>query len=166
MKRLRAPSRTSAGVYAAFLVTAFTAAIPTESTRAASGAAQWVANGATACQRFLTLDVTSAILAKPGAFTRLSPQSCSYKADNGSIAITLTQTSMASFAARQEFLADPKPLAGVGDKAVQHAIGILAIKGDRGCGINTVGALGAFKLGGPALGAKLGAICNDLFALP
>ena len=166
MKSLITPSRISAAVCPVFLVTALTAVIPTENARAASSAAEWVANGATGCQKFLTPDVTSAIMTKPGMFTTLSPQSCSYKANNGSIAITLTQTSMAAFAARQEFLADPKPLAGVGDKAVQHAIGILAIKGDRGCGIDTVGAPGAFKLSGAALGTKLGAICNKLFALP
>jgi hypothetical protein len=125
--------------------------------------AQWVTNGGTACQKILTTEITGTILGGKGTVKMLSPQSCDYGTEMGHIAITLKVITPQSFDAFMQYLVDPQPLAGVGDKAFQSMIGITAIKGNRGCDVDADGAL---KLKGPALGAKLGAICNKLFALP
>lgn len=130
----------------------------------------WVNNGAHACERYLSHDVVAAILNNPdGASKALSVQACSYSTSNnaGSIAITLSNAGPSAFDAYQKYLADPQPLQGVGDKASQSLIGIDAVKGaDRSCSIDAGGAPGSLRLKGAELGQKLGAICNQLFALP
>ena len=85
--------------------------------QAAPSAAAWTSNGATACQKFLPPAIAAAIMTKPGVYKTLSPQSCSYGSDAGSITITLKAVSPQSFAAFEKYLIDPRPLAGVGDKA-------------------------------------------------
>jgi hypothetical protein len=138
------------------------------SIRAGTGA--WVNNGADACAKYLTQDVVAAVLTDPTGNSKvLSPQACSYStADSGgSITITLSAAGPEAFDAYQKYLVDPVPLPGVGDKASQSMIGIVAVKGnDRNCSIDAGGAPGSLKLHGAELGQKLGAICNQLFALP
>ena len=135
-----------------------------------SGGEAWQKNGAQACERYLTHDVVASILATAdGASKTLSVQACSFStSDNsGSISITLSSAGPAAFDAYQKYLVDPQPLSGVGDKASQSVIGIDAVKGtDRSCSIDAGGAPGSLRLKGPELGQKLGALCNQLFALP
>jgi hypothetical protein len=134
-----------------------------------SGGKTWIANGATACARYLTPDVVAEILTQPaGKSDKLSPQACSFNATNySSIAITLMAAGPETFDHYQQSLVNPVPLAGVGDKASRSAIGIDAVKGtDRMCTIDVTGAPGSTRLHGEALAQKLGQICNKLFALP
>ena len=55
-----------------------------------------------------------------------------------------------------------------GDGAYWNEAGaVAAVKGhDRGCNVSIIAAPSQLKLRGAALGEKLGAICNQLFALP
>lgn len=99
----------------------------------------------------------------------MSIQACSFTTsdDGGSISITLSNAGPAAFDAYQKYLVDPQPLSGVGDRASQSVTGIDAVKGgDRSCSIDAGGAPGSLRLKGAELGQKLGAICNQLFALP
>jgi len=134
------------------------------------GAGGWIANGAGACDRYLKPDRVAAILNNPaGANKTLSPQACSYNTTDsgGTITITLTDAGPAAFDAYQKYLVDPQPLPGVGDKASQSMIGIVAVKGtDRNCSIDAGGAADALRIRGAELGKQLGEICNQLFALP
>jgi hypothetical protein len=134
------------------------------------GAGGWIANGAGACDRYLRPDLVAAILNNPaGANKTLSAQACSYNtADSGgTITITLTDAGPAAFDAYQKYLVNPQPLPGIGDKASQSMIGIVAVKGpDRNCSIDAGGAPDALRIAGAELGKKLGEICNQLFALP
>jgi hypothetical protein len=147
---------------------ASSASSSTSATSARAGA--WIKNGAEACNKYLTQDVLAALLTTPAGESKvLSPQACSYTtADSGgTITITLTEAGPAVFDAFQKYLVDPVPLPGVGDKASQSIIGIDAVKGnDRNCSIDAGGAPGSLKMHGAELGRKLGAICNQLFALP
>jgi hypothetical protein len=105
-------------------------------------------------------------LGKP---VRLSAQACSYTTIDsaGTISITLTNGGPPTYDAFQKYLVNPEPLPGVGDKAAQAVIGIVAVKGaDRMCTIDAGGAPGSLQLHGAELGQKFGAICNQLFALP
>jgi hypothetical protein len=135
-----------------------------------SNGAQWIANGATACDKYLTPDVLAKILANPAGTTKVrTAQGCVFEmADGGgNIGITLNNGGPASFTAMRPYWANPVALAGVGDSAVQTMIGIAAVKGmDRGCTIDAGGAPGETKATGEALGQELGKICNALFALP
>jgi hypothetical protein len=139
-------------------------------TAAAVAGNHWTDNGATACDTYLTHDLVSAVLTNPaGQSKKLSVQSCTYQTSDsgGSITITLTNAGLSAFDHYQQYLVNPVPLPGVGDKASQSIIGIDAAKGaDRGCDIDAGGAPGSLKLHGAELGQKLGAICNQLFALP
>jgi hypothetical protein len=134
------------------------------------GSGTWTANGAGACDRYLKPDVVAAILNNPaGANKTLSAQACSYSTSDsgGAITITLTSAGPLAFDAYQKYLVNPQPLPGVGDKASQSMIGIVAVKGnDRNCSIDAGGAPDALRLQGAELGKKLGEICNQLFALP
>ncbi|MGH7023919.1 MAG: hypothetical protein ACREEB_10050 [Caulobacteraceae bacterium] len=136
----------------------------------ASGAngALWVANGATACDKYLTPDFVRQIFKNPaGHAKQLSPQACSFDTpDFASISITLIQGGPSVFDAHQKYLANPTPLSGVGDRAVNSATGVEAVKGsDRMCAIGVLPPFGN-KLSGEPLAHKLGEICNKLFALP
>jgi hypothetical protein len=135
-----------------------------------TSAGAWITNGAAACARYLSHDVVSAILTNPsGSAKTLSAQACSYTTNDsaGTITITLTNAGPSAFDDYQKYLVNPEPLHGVGDKASQSMIGIVAVKGaDRNCSIDAGGAPGSLRLRGAELGQKLGAICNQLFALP
>ena len=61
-----------------------------------AGGQSWVANGANACDKYLSVDFVTAVLTHPrGKSKPLSPQACTYTADDdsGSIQITLTPRS-------------------------------------------------------------------------
>lgn len=128
----------------------------------------WIANGATACDTYLTTAVVAGILKNPAGHTKkLSPQACAYETtDFASISITLMAGGTTGLDMHMKYLADPVPLPGVGDKAVRTMIGIEAAKGaDRMCSIDVMPPF-ATTTSGEALAQKLGAICNQLFALP
>lgn len=134
------------------------------SSAAATG--NWTSLGGTACATYLTPDVAKNLLADPpGTPKTLSPQACSLETSGGNISVTLIADNAAGFDAFSKNLVDPHPLSGVGDKALQHMIGIAAFKApSRVCTIDAVGAPGFVKLSGDALGQALGAVCNKLFA--
>ena len=128
------------------------------------GGDTWIHNGAGACERYLSLDVVAAILANPTETIKTrSSQACSYTTTDsgGTITITLSNAGPSAFDAYQKYLDNPVPLSGIGDKASQSVIGIIAVKGvDRSCSIDAGGAPGSLRLRGTELGQKLGAICN------
>jgi hypothetical protein len=142
----------------------------------ANGAAQtktatqgWVANGLTACDKVLTAEFVAQVLTHPqGHVEQSGSQGCAFADGRGGrIAIILANAGPADFDRHQEYLADPVPLQGVGDKASQTILGIEAFKApNRMCTIHAGGAPGSLRLQGPALGQKLGGICNQLFSLP
>ena len=110
-------------------------------------------------------DVTNALLTSPGTAKTLSPQACSLRTETGNISITLIADGAAGFDAFSKNLADPHPLAGVGDTALQGMIGIAAFKApSMVCTIDALGAPGFLKPSGEQLGQTLGAVCNTLFA--
>lgn len=128
----------------------------------------WVANGATACEKYLTPDFVGQIFKNPaGQAKKHGVQGCGFETpDYSSLSITLTAGGPSVFDAHQKYLTNPVPLDGVGDKAVFTASGIEAVKGQsRMCGIDVMPPFGN-KLSGEALARKLGEICNRLFALP
>jgi hypothetical protein len=128
----------------------------------------WVANGASACEKYLTPDFVGQIFKNPaGQAKKRGVQGCGFETpDFASISITLAAGGPSVFDAHQKYLTNPVPLDGVGDKAVRTAAGIEAVKGqDRMCGIDVMPPFGN-KLSGEALAKKLGEICNKLFALP
>ena len=123
----------------------------------------WTANGATACERYLTPDVVAAILGAPaGPAARLDADFC----HTGSIYIHLTVANIDVF--RQEIpnIAFAHPMTGVGDAAFWNQAGALSAvkRPDRRCDISVVGP--PPKIHDAALAQKLGEICNKLFALP
>lgn len=139
-----------------------------DASAAPANATGWTANGATACDKYLNPDFIGAIFKNPaGHSKKLSAQACSYEtADFASISITLIAAGPAAFQAHQQYLTDPVPLPGVGDKAVRTATGIEAIKGNsRMCDIDVMPPFGN-RLQGEALAQKVGEVCNKLFALP
>ena len=128
----------------------------------------WVANGATACEKYLTPEFVGQIFKNPaGQAKKRGVQGCGFETpDYASISITLTAGGPSVFDAHQKYLTNPVALDGVGDKAVRTASGIEAVKGqNRMCGIDVMPPFGN-KLSGEALAKKLGEICNKLFALP
>ena len=128
----------------------------------------WVANGATACEKYLTPDFVGQIFKDPaGHAKKLSAQGCSFDTpDFASITIMLTAGGPSVFDAHQKYLTNPVPLSGVGDKAVRTASGVEAVKGqNRMCTIDVMPPFGN-KLSGDALARKVGELCNKLFALP
>lgn len=140
----------------------------TVSTTASATGANWTANGATACDTFLTPTIVAGILKNPTGHTKkLSPQACTFETtDFASISITLMPSGTTGLDLHMKYLVDPVPLAGVGDKAVRTMIGVEAAKGaDRMCSIDVTPPFATTTSGEP-LAQKLGAICNQLFALP
>ena len=124
----------------------------------------WTANGATACEKYLTPDVVAAILRRPaGASQRIDASSC----HAGPIYITLKIASIDAFRQQLPRIAGAHTMAGVGDGAYWNEAGaVSAVKGhDRGCDISVIDP-GAPKIHGEALGQKLGAVCKRLFGLP
>ncbi|MGH7647241.1 MAG: hypothetical protein ACREND_03920, partial [Gemmatimonadaceae bacterium] len=114
-----------------------------------SSSGQWIANGATACDKYLTPDVVGKFMANPdGKVGTRTPQGCVFEmADGGgNISITLDNGGPTSFTAMRPYWTNPVALAGVGDSAVQTLTGIAAVKGkDRGCSIDAGGAPGETK---------------------
>lgn len=130
---------------------------------ASAGSNNWIANGASACEKYLTPDVVAAILLNPaGKPERLDADSC----HAGSIYISLKVADIDAYRQELPLIAGTHPMAGVGDGAYWNAAGaVSAVRGhDRGCDISVIGA--PTKIQGAALGQKLGEICNKLFALP
>jgi hypothetical protein len=130
-----------------------------------SSGSNWIANGATACEKYLTSDVVAAILRIPADRPqRLDAHSC----HAGIVYIDLKVADIDVFRREVPMIAGAHPMAGVGDGAYWNEAGaVSAVKGhDRGCDISIVGIPGQMKIHGAALGQKLGEICNRLFALP
>lgn len=138
-------------------------------TTSAAGApldAAWNANGATACEKFLTPQVMSAVLHDPsGAPTKDDATSC----HRGSIYIKLELTNPATLKSEIPRIAFAHPMTGIGDVAFWNDAGATtaAKVPDRGCVVQAILAVATHdaKITGEALGQKLGAICNQLFAL-
>jgi hypothetical protein len=131
---------------------------------AAGGGSVWIANGATACEKYLTPDVVAAILRSPaGHPQRLDAHSC----HTGVIYIYLKVADIDVFRKELPMIAGTHPMAGVGDGAYWNGAGaVSAVKGhDRGCDISVIDP-GASKIHNAELGQKLGEICNKLFAIP
>jgi hypothetical protein len=129
---------------------------------AAANGQGWIANGASACERFLTPDVVTAIIVgSAGPAAPLDANSC----HSGSIYITLRVEDVTSFKLKLPQIVGVHMMSGVGDLAYWNQAGaISAVKGhDRGCDIGVIG--GTTKVHDEALGKKLGEICNKLFAL-
>lgn len=130
---------------------------------AASSGQSWIANGATACEKFLTPDVLAGILMKPdGSARKIDGTSC----NTGPVYITLMVKDVDVFKLELPRIVGVHMMSGVGDLAYWNQAGaISAVKGhDRGCDISVIG--GAPKIHDAALGQKLGEICTKLFALP
>jgi hypothetical protein len=124
----------------------------------------WTANGATACEKYLTPDVVAAILRIPaGHPRRLDANSC----NAGPIYITLKVADIDVFRQELPRIFGAHPIGGIGDGAYWNGAGALsAVKGhDRGCDISVIDP-GAPKIHDAELGQKLGEICNKLFAIP
>jgi hypothetical protein len=123
----------------------------------------WTANGATACERFLTPDVLAAVLTSPaGHAAQLDTDFC----HTGSIYIHLLVANVDVFRQEVPNIAFAHPLMGVGDAAFWNQAGALSSvkRPDRGCDISVVGP--PPKIHDEALAQKLGEVCNKLFALP
>jgi len=156
------------GVTAAWTAASLAALCPSSMASAGATEAQgsaWTANGATACGKYLTPDVTAAILVAPaGPAQRLDANTC----HAGIIYISLKVANVEVF--RQEIprIAGAHRIAGIGDAAYWNEAGALSsAKGlDRGCDISIVGVPQQMKIHNAELGQKLGEICNKLFALP
>ena len=145
---------------AALAILALTAPAP-----AAQGTGSaWTANGATACEKYLTPDVVAAILRNPaGKPRRLDANSCNV----GPIYISLKVADIDVFRAELPRIFQAHPIGGIGDGAYWNGAGALsAVKGhNRGCDISVIDP-GAPKIHNAELGQKLGDICNKLFAIP
>ena len=145
---------------AALAILALTAPAP-----AAQGTGSaWTANGATACEKYLTPDVVAAILRNPaGHPRRLDANSCNV----GPIYISLIVADIDIFRAELPRIFQAHPIGGIGDGAYWNGAGALsAVKGhNRGCDISVIDP-GAPKIHNAELGQKLGEICNKLFAIP
>ena len=139
------------------------AGLPGGGALAASSDAAWSANGGTACAKYLTPAATGAILNSPaGKAQSGGASSC----NAGPIYLSLKPANLALF--RQEIprIAGAHPISGIGDAAYwNESAALAAVKGGRECNISVI-IPGSAKLSGAALAGKLGAICNQLFALP
>ena len=130
---------------------------------AATTAADWSANGGTACEKYLSPAVTDAILnSHAGPPKRTDPTSC----NSYPIYVRLLPANVASFRSQMPRIAGAHPISGIGDAAYWNEAGALsAVKGDRGCDINVL-VPGSSKVTGEALARKLGLVCEQLFAIP
>lgn len=150
---------------AACTVAALGAYAPVAANGAPPTGHEWTANGASACQKFLTQDVVAAILGKaPGPAVQIDATSC----NTGSIYISLEVANVDVFKQEIPRIVGAHPMSGVGDAAFwNHAGALSAVKGhERGCNISVIGEAYATKLHDEALAQKLGEVCNKLFALP
>jgi hypothetical protein len=124
----------------------------------------WNLNGATACEKFLTVDVMSSVLVKPsGSSSKDNAKSC----HRGSIHIALSSGSVEKFKQRMDHIPMATAMTGVGDAAYWNPAGdVSAIKApDRQCDISVSAVPSELRAKDEALGQALGAVCNQLFAL-
>jgi hypothetical protein len=155
------PFRLPAVAFAAVLATLACTA-PMLAAQGSSSA--WTANGATACEKYLTPNVVAAILRSPaGRPQRLDANSCNF----GPIYITLKVADIDVFRAELPRIFQAHSIGGFGDAAYWNGAGAFsAVKGhSRGCDISVIDP-GAPKIHNAELGQKLGNICNKLFAIP
>jgi hypothetical protein len=127
--------------------------------------AQWIANGSTACERYLTPEFLASVLIKPeGVATKVDANSC----HTGEVYITLNVQSVDVFKLELPRIVGVTLISGIGDMAYwNHAGATSAVKGrDRGCDISVLNGPYLAKIHDGELGKKLGEICNELFALP
>jgi hypothetical protein len=145
------------------LAAAFTFLSLAASASAGQGQA-WTANGASACEKYLTPDVVAAIEVAPsGRPERLDVNACRA----GIIYISLKMADIDVFRQELKMIAGVHAMSGIGDGAYWNEAGAMsAVKGHRGCDISVIGAPGQMKIHNAELGQKLGEICNKLFALP
>ena len=140
----------------------------TASGSAGASGTSFTNGGGSACAKYLPPDVVATIIGTPTRPAKtLSAQSCTIERadDAGSITITLSNADAASFKAYQQYLSEPKPLAGVGDQATQTTLGIVSIKApNMGCDIDAGGAPGSVKMDRATLSKQLGDICNRIYA--
>ncbi|HEX3892093.1 MAG TPA: hypothetical protein VHW46_05935 [Terracidiphilus sp.] len=137
------------------------AAFSTPTKAAKNGA--WIDNGATACEKYVTPDVVTAILRIPGGRPmRLAADSCHV----GPIYVTLKVADINIFRQEISRILGAHTIGGFGDGAYWNEAGAFsAVKGhDRGCDISVIDP-GAQKIHNAELGRKLGEICNRLFAI-
>jgi len=154
-------------VYATCLVAALcaTALFPCGSAHAATDTSAWIANGATACAKYLTPAVTAAIVnGSVNAPKQTGPNTCS--AHPLYLTLKVMDGGAAAFRQQMPMIADAHPIGGIGDAAYWNGAGAMSsVQGDRECTISILLPSDA-KLSGAALAEKFGAICNQLFALP
>lgn len=132
----------------------------------------WVLNGATACAKYLTPDVITAVFGSAsGTNETTSPHSCTFSTahqpntDYSTINVQLEGGGAAVFDEDVD-TRNGTPLSGVGDKAVRtQEDGVQAVKGDHICLVYVKPPYGN-KIQGDALALKLGEVCNKLFGLP
>ena len=104
-----ARSRGSASSSGATGATGANAAAPRSTAGESSGGSDWIANGATACEKYLTPDVAAAIVPAPaGMPQRLDAHSC----HTGIIYIDLNVADIGVFRRELPRIAGPHPLAG------------------------------------------------------
>ena len=126
----------------------------------------WTANGATACEKYLTPEFIAAVLGdKPEPAKVTGPNSCMTK--SGSLYITLSVKDVTEFRRELPRIAGVHLLSGVGDAAYWNGSGaVSAVKSpNRACLIGVLVQQSA-KIHDEELGKKLGEVCNKLFALP
>lgn len=135
-------------------------------------AGAWVNNGASACGKYLTPDVTGAVFKSPAGQSHQSDsRSCTFEtahppnSDFSTINIYLRDGGADSFD-MDPTTRNGTPLQGVGDKAVRTLEdGVQAVKGARICSITVKPPFGN-KIKGEAMAQELGQVCTKLFALP
>lgn len=140
--------------------------------RAPADGDEWVHNGATACDKYLTPDFVGQIFKNPAGQNKKSDsQNCTFQtahppnSDFSTIYISLQNGSPDTFD-MDSTVRNGTPIQGVGDKAVRTIEdGVTAVKGDRKCNIFVKPPFDD-KLKGEAMAQKLGEVCNKLFALP
>ena len=124
----------------------------------------WTANGASACEKYLTSSEKGALLVNPdGAAQKVSTHSCR----DGDFFIELSISNMDWFKHRVAVTAAATRISDVGDGASIEPSGtFFAVKGNRACGVSFARGRDSTKSSGRALAEQVGAICNKLFALP
>ncbi|MEO8524655.1 MAG: hypothetical protein ABI460_08055 [Caldimonas sp.] len=148
-------------------------AMPGTSTPATStGADEWVNNGATACDKYLTPDLVGSIFKNSnGQSHRSDSRSCTFEAAHQPATDFSTINIYLRNGGADLYDADPTtrngtPIQGVGDKAVRtQEDGIQAVKGERICSVYVKPPFGN-KIKGEVLAQRLGDVCTKLFALP
>jgi hypothetical protein len=145
------------------IAAAWIACAPGGASASGDNGTSWTANGASACENYLTPNVLAAILTMPaGPAARLDADYC----HTSSIYIHLTVADVDVFRQEVPHIAFAHPMVGVGDAAFWNQAGAFSAvkRPNRRCDISIVGP--PPKIHDYALAQKLGEICNKLFALP